>query len=129
MTLKRAFITYMETLGLGTFGTDIFLNGAPLNAPAKSWWVLATGGSPVGTNQTGEKIKNYILSVYFRSTDAEEVDQEMHDLEERLNSGHCDQLEGFETIDISATTFPADQDLDAEDRTIGLLQASVRTYL
>lgn len=129
MTLKRAFIAYMESLGYGTFGTDLFLNGAPLSAPETCWWVLATGGSPSSTNQSGEKLKNYIVSVYFRSTDAQEVDEQMHAFEEELNTSNCDQLEGFDTVDMSVTTFPADQDLDAEDRTVGLAQVTIQTYL
>ena len=129
MTLKRSFAAYMESLGFGTFGTNLFLNGAPLNAPDACWWILATGGAIVETNQTGEKLKNYIVSVYYRNTDAETVDQSLHDFEELLNTTNCDQLEGFNTIDVSVTTFPADQDLDIEDRTVGLAQVTIQTYL
>lgn len=129
MTLKRAFIEYMESKGFGTFGVDLFLNGAPLDSPNNCWWVLAAGGSHVSENKTGEKIKNYTLSVFHRSLDAEELDQEMHAFEEELNTQQCDQLTGFETIDISVTTFPSDQDIDNENRTISLAQVTVQTYL
>lgn len=129
MTIKRAFIDYLESLGYGTFGTDLYLNGVPLNAPASCWWVLATGGANAGVNQSGERLKNYIFNVYYRNTDAQVVDETLHEFEERLNSIHCDQLGGFETVDISVTTFPSDQDLDNTDRTIGLAQVTVKTYL
>lgn len=128
MTLKRSFVTYMESLGLGTFGEDIFLNGAPITID-QCWWIISTGGAPVLTNQTGERIKNYIISVYYRNTDAVDVDQQLQEFEETINVGNCTQLDGFNTIDMTATAFPVDQDLDVEDRTVGVVQVTVQTYL
>lgn len=128
MTLKRAFAEYMETLGLGTVGTDIFIGSAPLDI-SPCWWIISTGGAPVITNHTGERLKQYIISVYYRNTNAEVVDQTLFDFEEELNTSNCAQLEGFNTVDITVTTFPADQDLDVEDRTIGLCQVTIQTYL
>lgn len=128
MTLKRSFAQYMESLSLGTLGDDIFITSAPLNV-APCWWIIATGGTPVITNQTGERIKNYIISVYYRDVDAETVDETLQSFEALLNTGNCDQLEGFNTIDMSVTTFPADQDIDVQDRSVGLAQVSIQTYL
>lgn len=129
MNIARAFVEYMESLSLGTFGTDIFIGSAPLNAQDNIWWVLTSGGSSISTNQTGEKQKNYILSVYYRSLDAEDVYDTIHDFEETINSDHCTQLQGFDTIDMQVTVFPSDQDIDNEDRTVGLLQVTITTYL
>lgn len=128
MTIKRAFVEYMASVGFGVFGSTLFLNGAPLNV-SPCWWVLATGGAIVKTNQTGERRKRYIVSVYYRDTNAETVDEQLHAFEELLNTSNCDQLEGFDTIEITVATFPSDQDLDVDDRTVGLAQVTVDTYL
>ncbi len=129
MTLKRSFAAYMELKGFGVFGTDLFLNGAPQDAPEACWWVLATGGAPISENRTGEKLKKYVVSVYYRDLDAQIVDEKLHEFEEELNTQFCDQLEGFVTVDIEVTTFPTDQDIDVNERTVGLAQVSIQTYL
>lgn len=74
-------------------------------------------------------MKQYLISVYMRSLDASLVYDQLQALEESLNSDGCTSLNGYDTIDIEATTFPTDQDLDNEDRTVGLLQATITTYL
>lgn len=129
MTIGRSFIEYMQTvLNLGTFGDDLFLNNAPTQ-PDRMWWVVATGGNAVTKNQTGEKQKLYTLNVYFRSTNAQEVDEIMHQFEVDINTGNCDQLTGFDTIEMEAVVFPSDQDLDNEERIVGLVQVTIRSYL
>lgn len=124
MTIKQAFKEYMEGLGY----QDIFLGAVPVNAPAKAFWIVSGGGSPIIKNNTGEKMKNYLLNVYYRNTDSQDVDQVLQDLEESVNSKACTQLNGYDTIELDGTGFQSDQDLDAEDRTVGLLQVTVTVY-
>ncbi len=129
MTIARAFADYMQdVLELGTFNTDIFIGTVPEGAPVKSWWILSSGGTPIMKNKTGEKQKNYLLSVFLRDIDPENVDTLLQDLEWRINGKHCDGLEGYETIELEATGFQSDQDLDSEDRTVGLLQITATVY-
>jgi hypothetical protein len=128
MTITQAFVAYMESLALGTLGETIFIGAAPLDAPDAIFWIINSGGAPLGTNQTGEKRKQYILSVYYRSRSAEGVDEILQSLEETINIGQCTQLQDFDTIDIEASSFASDQDLDNEDRTVGLLQITITTY-
>jgi len=130
MNLVEAFATYLQTLGLGTLGQTIFIGEAPSseNVSDSIWWIVANGGSPELKASTGELVKNYQVQVYYRNRNYKTVHDNIFSLEEQLNCDGCTQLEGFETIDIEATTFPIDNDLDVEDRKVGLLQANIRTY-
>ena len=89
---------------------------------------MSGGGSSSIKNQTGERVKDYLVSVFYRNVDAEDVYESLQELEEDLNSKECLELEDYETVEIEAVSFPADQDLDSEDRTVGLLQVNLRVY-
>lgn len=128
MNIANSFIQYLVSAGYGTFGTDLFVGGAPQEAPDEIMWVVAGGGQPIQRADSGEVIKQYILNVFFRSTDQEVVYDTLQELEVELNAGNCTQLANFDTIDMEATQFPADQDLDNEDRSVGLLQVTITTY-
>lgn len=127
MNIVRSFANFLENRGYGTFGDDIFIGGAPLEADM-CWWIVSGGGSSSIKNQTGERVKNYLISVFYRNIDAEDVYESLQELEEDLNSKECLELEDYETVEVEAISFPADQDLDSEDRTVGLLQVNLRVY-
>lgn len=129
MNIAESFATYMDdTLNLGTLGTDIKVGGVALDDPSTCWWVVLAGGAPDTTNDTGELTKRYTLQVYYRNMDQKTVYDQMHSLEESLNSGNCAQLQDFDTIEMKALVFPVDQDIDNQERTVGLLQVTIRTY-
>lgn len=128
MNIARDFADQLISLGFGTtFGTDVFIGGAPQEAN-ECWWIVSAGGSPEVRNQTGEVRKNYILNVFYRSTDEESVYNEMQSLEIELNKSNCLQLSNFDTIEIVATLFPTDQDIDSQERTVGTIQVAIKTY-
>lgn len=128
MNISRAFVEYMESLSLGNFGEDIFIGAAPLNAPDPCWWIVAAGGASSPANQTGERLKEYTLTIFYRNTSAEDVYDQMEFLEEEINSKHCTQLTDHDTVDMTAVSFPADQDIDDVERTISLLTVNIRVY-
>lgn len=128
MNIARSFVQFMEGELSATFGTDIFIGGAPIDAQDRIWWVIAAGGTPIGKNNTGEKVKNYLLSVFYRNTDAEDVYETIQGFEDLINAGQCKELNGYDTIELEATTFATDQDIDNEDRTIGLIQVTITIY-
>ena len=66
--------------------------------------------------------------MYYRSKDQELVYDTLQELEEAINSDKCATLVDYETVEMEATSFPTDQDLDVEDRTVGLLQITITTY-
>lgn len=128
MNLVRAFVEYMENEGFGTFGTNLFIGGAPQNAPSTCWWVISAGGNAIIKNKTNEKLKSYIVNIFYRNTDSEVVYNLMQSLEEQINSDNCPELTDHEVVEFEATLFPTDQDLDVQDRTIGLLQATLTIH-
>lgn len=132
MTIKEAFAQYMQdVLNLGTTegdDRDIFLTAVPQQAPDRAWWIVGSGGTPVTDNQTGEKLKEYLLNIFHRDKKDSDLDETLQAFEERINSKHCDALEGYDTIKMTAMGFQSDQDLDAEDRSVGMVQVTVQVY-
>ena len=130
MSLASSFATYLQTLGIATIGQDLFISQAPSSnkVPDSIWWVIASGGEVERNLKTNSKMKSYLVEVFYRNRDYNTVYESLHELEEDLNGAGCIQLSGFETVQIEASTFPVDDDLDSEDRKIGLLQAKITRY-
>lgn len=130
MNLVESFATYLATLTSSVLGQTLFIGEAPSsNKVADSiWWVIASGGAKEIKLATGEAVKNYQIEVYYRNRDYEAVYSAMQSLEEDLNCDGCTQLDGYDTLEIEATTFPIDNDLDDEDRKVGLLSVTLRTF-
>ena len=130
MTISQAFVRFIEEKGYGVFGQNIFLYRVPnsLKTQTELLWIIPSGGQPVMVNKTGELIKEYQFLVYYRSNSAEKVDLVLSDIEEVLNCSSCVNLQGFELVSMRVTQFPADQDLDSENRMVGSLQATIQVY-
>ncbi len=128
MNLTRDFAEYLQDNLFAVFGTDLFIGGVPDNAPSSSWWIVSAGGTPVIKNETNEKIKSYIINVFYRDTNGETVYDLLQLLEEQINSDPCPELSNYEVVEFEATLFGTDQDLDVQDRTVGLLQATLTIH-
>lgn len=132
MTITKAFAQWMQDNDFATQGQDLFIGGVPADlvdkAPDTCWWIYANGGTPITKNTTGEKQKNYLINVYFRDLNARNVDEQMQAFEILVNGKNCDQLTGFDTIEMEATGFQTDIDLDNEERTVGFVQVTIRVY-
>lgn len=125
-TVSESFIKFLEDQSIATFGVDLFLSQVPDDAPDTCYWILTSGGATIQKLKTGEKVKQYFTSINYRSDKAKNIERDLFNLEELLNCAECVQLEGFEVIEIEATQFPSDEDLDNEDRRVGLLQANIK---
>lgn len=129
MTVAQALLKWLEDNGFGTRGTDLFIGSIPKEKNRiNGWWIVGGGGTPNIRAETGEKGKQYIFSVFYRNTDSSDVDEKLQLLEETANNKECHELEGYETLDMEATGFQSDQDLDAEDRTVGVVEITVTIY-
>ena len=130
MNISESFAEYLVNLGIGTLGQNIFIGNAPSSnqAPDSIWWIVANGGSPIRRNSTGEMLKSYKIDVFFRDRDYKTVYNELNSLEESINCDGCPELDEYDTISIEANSFPIDNDLDNEDRKVGLLQINLTTY-
>lgn len=129
-TISEAFIAYLQAQGIATFGTDLFLNQVPSSLVTQDnvYWIITSGGGPIQSLRSGEKIKQYYISIYYRSTSNKDVERKLFALEELLNCAECVQLTGFDVISVSAEQFPSDRDLDNEERRVGFLQSTIRVY-
>ena len=130
MSLVSAFATYLQGVTGTTLGQTLFIGEAPSSQKVADaiWWIVENGGGVIQKNATGEARKSYQFNVFYRSRNYEAIKTAMYDLEEDLNCDNCSQISGYDTIDIEATTFPIDNDLDSEDRKVGLLQVTITTY-
>ncbi len=127
-TVTEAFIQWLEQEGIGAFGTDIYSPQIPEDAPDAAYWLQTAGGGVVLTLATGEKVKQYFVTINYRSRKGKEVERKLFDLENLINKPQCLKLTGFEVYEVSATQFPVDNDLDDEDRRIGFVQANIQIY-
>lgn len=127
-TVGEAFVNFLQSKNVGTFGTNLFLGELPQSAPDNAWLVVVGGGNPEMVTLDGSMIKLYTFDIYHRSLAGKEIERGLFSLEEELNNASCVTLSGFETIYSRATNFAQDTDLENENRRIGLLQAQVRLF-
>ena len=130
MTISRAFVKFLEDKGYGIFGQNIYLYRVPNSKKTETeiLWLIPTGGFPSQVTKTGEMMKTYQCLINFRSNSARKVDEVLNDLEQTLNCSNCVSLEGFELVEIRATQLPADQDLDSENRMVGMINCQITVY-
>lgn len=130
MTISQSFVKFLEDKGYGVFGQNIFLFRVPssLKTTDELFWIIPSGGTPIHNNKTSELIKQYNFLIYFRSVSAKRVDEVLSQMEGTLNCSKCVKLEGFDMVDISTTQLPADEDLDAENRMVGMVSVQIQTY-
>jgi hypothetical protein len=126
--ITESFANYMEAEGYGTLGIDLYIGGIPLDSPNQSWWILSSGGGAVIKASTNNKLKNYMINVYYRDTDAQNVYNTLQAFEETINSAGCPEISGYDVIEAEVTLYPTDQDIDNENRTIGLAEVTLTVY-
>lgn len=130
MNLIESFTNLLETLTGTTLGQDLFIGQAPSSNKVQDdiWWVIGRGGAVTQTSVTSERTKERIIEVYFRSRDYKTIYDTMQTVEEELNCVNCVSLEGYTVLDVVATPLFVDDDLDSEDRKLGLMQVNVTTF-
>lgn len=130
MTISQSFVKFLEEKGYGVFGQNIYLYRVPNSKKTETevLWVIPMGGYPSSRNRTGELVKAYQMTIYYRSNSAKKVDEVLNDLEQTLNCSQCVNLEGFELVSIGATQLPTDQDLDSENRMVGTISCQLEVY-
>jgi hypothetical protein len=138
MNLIRAFAAYMEASGVATYDKDLFISRAPSSntfdqdgdeIPQNIWWLKAAGGSqPANPNFRGQ-LGTSTIEVYYRDRDPEIVYDKLTELAADLSCNGCLALDGFEVVGVTTTGPFVDQDVDAENRMVGLLQVNITTYM
>lgn len=127
MTPLDSFIKWLETTQSLTFGQDLYAGEAPSTNEHEdpTTWVIMSGGGDNLVYFTGETQKIWGFDIYHRGISFKNAQEFAYKLVTDLTCSDCVQLEGFETIEIVATSTPVDNDRDSEDRKVVLVQASV----
>lgn len=130
MNLVEAFANYFETISNTTLGQDLYISKAPSSNKVtdRIWWVIGRGGAVTQTSVTSERTKERIIEVYYRDRDAKAVYNALEAVEEQLNCANCVELEGYDVGDVTCQILFVDNDLDLEDRVVGLLQVNITVY-
>lgn len=126
MTFLQAFAEALAPAVGATLDQDMFVSRVPA-VPSSAWLIKAFGGVPTLHAVTGARIKDYNVQVFYRDQDTQAIYDKLYALEELLNGPGLD-LEGFQVVETNCLVFPTDNDLDAEDRDVGLLQAVVSIF-
>lgn len=124
MSVAEAYRDWMETNGIATSGQDLYLSKAPIGSTA--YWITASGGSTGERYPNGGGTVNTAISVYYRDPDPKKVYDNLEALRDETECAGCLDLEGYTVISIYTTGPFADQDLDSEDRTVGLLEVTLQ---
>lgn len=130
MNVTRAFANYLEAAGVATLGQDLFISRAPssLRATDRLFWIKSNGGGTEERSVNGGSIKDYAVEVRLRDVDAEDVYETLQELGEDVTCAGCVTLEGYDVQKIKTNGPWTDQDLDNEERTVGLLQVTITIH-
>lgn len=127
-TVSESFIKWMEDNGYGTFGTDIFLNQIPENAPDNAFWVVTAGGDVTSRLVTPQSIQQFSTQIFYRNVSGAEVEHKLFGLNQKVNARGSFEIDGFDLYVIEAT-MPEDNDRDAENRRQAALVVSIQIYV
>lgn len=129
MNVTDDFTNYLTTVTGATLGQDLWIGIAPSTNEVTDpvWWVRSSGGIKNKTS-TGEAMKQYVVNVYYRSKSIKDVYDQLQSLEETINSDGCTQLTNYDTVDIEAQVLTVDEDLDNQDRMVGVLEILLTIY-
>lgn len=124
MTVSRAFANYLQSIGVGTLGTNLFLSRWPSSNKIAdpSFLIKEAPGQLVKRTIQGQAINRYLIELYMRAYGGGTVDETLQSLRGQLTTSAV-TLESYTLYSNPETNGPwADQDLDDEERTVGLLQ-------
>lgn len=127
MNIVEAFADWLQDQSVATLGQDLFISRSP-KTPNRLFWLIANGGESGDRNVNSGIRQTQVISAYFRSTDPQEVYDELHALEEMVLTNNCLELEGFTVISVNTNGPFSDTDLDSEQRTVGLLEITIEIY-
>jgi len=130
MSLVETFRDWCVT-NATTIGSDqAFVSRAPSSNRTNDaiWWFRAAGGSQTGRTIDGRSLSQKVIEIYYRNADALTVADKLDLLASEITCHGCLELDGYVVISVEATGPFTDQDLDSEERTVGLLQITIEVY-
>lgn len=136
MNVVRAFAEYLQGAGVATLGQNLFISRVPSSKklreenidPNRIFWLKAGGGSPVSKSVNGSSTKNHVIEIYLRDLEGNAVNETLQELGDDLSCAGCVTLEGYDVVEVDTNGPWSDQDLDDEERTVGLLQVTITIH-
>lgn len=133
MNIVTAFAGYLESTDVATLGQDLFTSRAPSSKtlkqanlnPDRIFWVKPAPGAPPERSVNGPQRQFYGIELYLRDLSANDVNETLQSLSDSLSCSGCVQITGYDVLRIEVEGPWTDQDLDNEERTVGLLQLTI----
>lgn len=129
-TIGKDIISYVESIGCGTFGVDLFYGRVPDSKKTVTnlWWIESNGSAVDRHNVTGEDTLSYRFSLYYRNTRVEYVEEKIYQATRSILASHCYNLNNHRTIDIEYITSTPGSFFDEENRVYGVVSFSATVY-
>lgn len=129
-TVNTDVITFLQMIGCGEFGTDLFFGRVPQSqkTPVELWWVVPTSASVTRHNTSGEDTLTYQYELNFRSLSIQKVDEKIFKATKEIVGSHCYELDNFHTIEVSLVSTDQRTMMDSENRIVGSIAFSVTVY-
>lgn len=129
-TVNTDVITYLQLIGCGNFGTDLFFSRVPQSqkVPTELWWVIPVSSSTIQHNASGEDVIRYTYELNFRSMSAQKVNENLFKASQEIVGSHCYELDNFHTINVELVSVNENTRQDSESRIIGSVTFTVTVY-
>lgn len=130
MNIIHAFKDWLVDQSVTTSGQiKIHRASSGTKSPDELWWLVAEGGSDLGHTADGNPTQTTVIGCYYRNRSAYAVYNALELLRDTVTTAGCLVLDGYKVVAIPTTEGPfTDQDIDDEDRTVGLLQVTLTTF-
>lgn len=129
-TVNTDVITYVEAIGCGTFGKDLYFGRVPnsVNTPTELWWIVPINSTVLKHNVSGEDTIQYQYELNFRSMSVETVSHKLFEASQKIVGSHCYNLDNFHTIEVQLASVNQMTVLDSENRINGTIVFTVKVY-
>lgn len=129
-TVNSDVINYLQSIGCGSFGTDLFFGRVPQSAktPVDLWWVVPNSSNVTQHNVSGEDTIEYHYELYYRSMSVQKISEKLFQASKEIVGSHCYNLDNFHTIEVKLESVNQPTLKDSEERLIGNIVFTVTVY-
>lgn len=129
-TVNEDVLTYIQMIGCGTFGVDLFYGRVPNSnkLPVALWWLTPHSVAVTNHNVTGEDSLTYRYELSYRDVSLKKVDHELFRITKEIVGSHCYDLDNYHTIDVELISAAPKLDVDIENRVVGTVEFKITVY-
>lgn len=129
-TVNSDVITFLQSIGCGTFGIDLFFGRVPQSqkVPTELWWVVPTNASLSQHNVSGEDTIRYVYELNYRSLSVQKLSDMLFKATKEIVGSHCYNLDNYHTINVELVSVNQNTMKDSEERMVGSVTFVVTVY-